>query len=304
MAMFHSKSSFLKAAAKGDDAEVRHCLAHKIPGAFSIDSQDEKGLTALNLAARAGHAHIITLLLAKGADANIPAHDGVTPLMAAMEAGKPAAALLLAKGGASPDTHNADYVYPLHLAAFGGELDIVKALVAAKADLDAVIRTNGRTPLHWAVEKEMGSVVEFLVKEGARTDIADKAGRTAIDLARTRPHMLKLLQKSAAAPAPAALGAESTEHWTLAGKNRVALHGAYPDLGRKITEIFNFESRERTVITENLKTGVETLSPPESFDRINEDALRRALAEFRKLGGTADDNVVSGNKGAKNGFRL
>jgi ankyrin repeat protein len=302
--MFHSKSSFLKAAARGDDVEVNYCLQRKVPGAFSIDTQDEAGLTALNLAARAGHSSIIKMLLAKGADPNIPSRDGVPPLMAAMEAGKSLAALALVKGGASPDAHNADYVYAIHLAAFSGDLDVVKALAEAKADLNAVIRTNGRTALHWAVEKDMGSVVEFLVKEGARTDIADKAGRTAVDLARTKPHMLKLLQKSVSA-VPASVGAEAVEHWTLAGKNRVAHHGTYPDIGRKITEIFNFESRERTVITENLKTGAETLSPPESFDRINEEALRNALAEFRKLGGSANDAVVSsGNKGSKNGFRL
>ena len=302
MALFHNKSSFLKAAAAGDADEIRYCLATKVPHSFSIDAQDDKGRTALMLAAQAGNAEIIRLLAKKGADANIPSRDNVAPLMAAMEANKPAAALALIAAGARPDAHNPDYVYALHLASFAGDLDVVKALVEAKADINVSIRTNGRTALHWAIEKDMGSVVEYLAKAGARIDIADKAGRTALDLSRSKPHLLKLLQKNAA-PSPAAAG-EAAEHWSLAGKSRVAHHGTYPDIARKITEIFNFESRERTVITENLKTGAETLSPPESFDRINEEALQKALGEFRRLGGEADDSAIAGAKGAKKAFRL
>ena len=302
MPLFHNKNSFLKAAATGDTNEIRFCLANRVPHGFSIDVQDDKGQTALMLAAKAGDARIIRLLVNRGADPNIPSRDNLAPLMAAMEANKPAAALALLAGGARPDAHNADYVYPVHLASFAGDLDVVKALVEAKADINVTIRTNGRTALHWAVEKDMGSVVEVLARAGARTDIADKAGRTAIDLARAKPHMLKLLQKNGAA-SPASAG-EAAEHWSLAGKNRVAHHGNYPDIGRRITEIFNFESRERTVITENLKTGAETLSPPESFDRINEEALHKALGEFRALGGEADDSVLAGAKGAKKAFRL
>ena len=302
MAIFHNAKNFLKAAATGDAAEIRHCLATCVSRKFSIDIQDDKGVTALGHAARLGDTTIVRLLLDRGADPNLASHDGVTPLMAAMEASKSRVAIQLIADHAKPDTHNPDYVYPLHLAAFAGDLDVVKALVGAQADLNVVIRTNGRTPLHWAIEKDMGGVVEYLAAAGARTDIADKTGRTALDMAKTRPHLLKMLQKTAA-PA-AANTADAGEHWSMAGKNRVAHNGTYPDIGRKVTEIFNFEARERTVIIENLKTGAETLSPPESFDRINESALRTALAEFRRLGGDADDSVVTGNKGSKNAFKL
>lgn len=272
MGFFHNKKTFLKAAKTGDLDEIQHCLAYCVPDKFDIDVQDATGATALLIAAQEGKTEISLALIRRGAKA---------------------------------DAHNADYVYPLHYAAFNGDLDVIKALVGAKADIDAVIRTNNRTALHWAVEKEMGSVIEFLVKAGARTDISDKSGRTALDLAKGKPHLLKLFQ-GAAAPAsiPAAVDAGAQEQWTLIGKNRIAHHGAYPEIGRKITEIFNFESRERTVITENLKTGAETLSPPESFDALNENALRKALAEFRAAGGTADDDFVMGNKAGKKSFRL
>lgn len=272
MGFFHNKKTFLKAAKTGDLEEINHCIAFCIPAKFDIDVTDESGVTAL--------------------------------LIAAYE-GKSAVAMALIEAGAKVDAHNADYVYPLHYAAFHGDLDVVKALINAQADINAVIRTNNRTALHWAVDKEMGSVIEFLVKSGARTDIADKGGRTAIDLAKGKPHLLKLFPGvPASAPSPAAADSGATEKWTLIGKTRIAHHGAYPEIGRKITEIFNFESRERIVIAENLKTGAETLTPPESFDNLSEDALRKALSEFRAAGGTAEDDFVMGGKTGKRSFRL
>ncbi len=313
MPLFHSKKSFLNAARTGDADEIRHCLTYYIPRKFGIDVQDDKGLTALHIAATKGDVRIIQMLIGFGADPNIPSREGQTPLMAAMDEKKPNAALALIEGGAKPNTHSPEYIYPIHLAAFAGDLDVVKALIAAQADLDAIIRTNGRTALHWAVEKEMTSTVDCLIKAGARTDIADKAGKTAVDLAKAKPHVLKLLQKGAPSPAPAVTpavasapsSAETSESWSLVGKNRVALNGLYPGIGRKVTEIFNFEARERTVVSENLKTGAETLAPPESFDRINEEALRKALAEFQRLGGEADEAyVLGGGKRPKSAFNL
>jgi hypothetical protein len=304
MPLFHNKKTFLKAAQTGNTEEIWHCIVFKIPDSFSINVQDEKGMSAVHHAARAGNTEMLNMLLRRVADPNLADKDGVTPLMMAVQDGKSAAAVMLIANGANPDTHSSDYVYPLHLAAFAGDLDVVNALVGAHADLNVIIRTNGRTALHWAVEKEMSAVIDVLIKAGARTDIADKNGRTAIDLAKGKPHVLKLLRPEAerAVPAAAPTGNDS-EGWSLAGRTRVAHHGTYPDIGRKITEIFNFESRERTVIAENLKTGAETLTAPESFDTIAEDALRKAFAEFKRLGGEAEEGFVMGGKGKK-GFRL
>jgi hypothetical protein len=55
-------------------------------------------------------------------------------------------------------------------------------------------------------------------------------------------------------------------------------------LGRKITEIFNFESRERLIITENLKPGAETLGQPEKFETLGEAVITRAEAARNQLG--------------------
>jgi uncharacterized protein len=303
MSWFHSKKSFLKAARENDMGEVTHCLAYCIPFKFGIDVQDAQGLTALNHAARLGNAAMVRALLENGADPEITDNEGVTPLMAAAQNARSQAALALVASGAKPDTHNAEYVYPLHLAAFSGDLDLVRALAEAQADINATILTNGRTALHWAVDKDHGRVIEYLLEKGARADVADKAGKTAPELARTKglPHLVKLFQSAAPQPAAAVAPAEG---WVRSGASRLSYTGTYPEIGRKLTEIFNFESRERIVISENLKTGAETLAPPESFDTLSEEALRRALAEFRRLGGTADDAFVLGGKAIKKSLQL
>jgi len=63
-------------------------------------------------------------------------------------------------------------------------------------------------------------------------------------------------------------------------------------LERKLTEIFNFESRDRMVVFENLKNGAEKIMPLESFDALPEETLRKVFLKFTQLGGKADEGMV------------
>ena len=78
----------------------------------------------------------------------------------------------------------------------------------------------------------------------------------------------------------------------MMGEAQVARVGVYPALARRLTHIFNFESRERLIITENLKTGAESVTNPEKFDALEEGHLAKALAAFRELGGKVEDSAV------------
>jgi hypothetical protein len=71
-------------------------------------------------------------------------------------------------GGASIDSADANNWHPLHEAARGGHLEVVKKLVDAGADLGATTFQGG-TPLWWAREThgEANEVVEFLRNIGA-----------------------------------------------------------------------------------------------------------------------------------------
>lgn len=95
------------------------------------------------------------------------------------------------------------------------------------------------------------------------------------------------LSSPQATPAAAAVN-DNGETWALMGTTSVARVTSSPVINRKLTEIFNFESRERVQITENLKTGVETIGRPEKFDSLAPATIRRAEEMMKSLseGGT------------------
>ncbi len=69
---------------------------------------DERGATALQLAAAANNAEAIRLLIRSGADANLPDDQKRTPLMFAAERADAAIVLALLDAGASPATRDRD----------------------------------------------------------------------------------------------------------------------------------------------------------------------------------------------------
>lgn len=191
----------------------------------------------------------------------------------------------------------------LHVAAANGHLKAVEFLLSE--GLDASLRDGaGQTPLHKAAQGGHAAIVEKLLAAGERADVEDNQKMTALSWARQKDsvpvvRMLEEAEKSLLAQGANALTAtvnvvpaSEEETWVRMGDHQVARVGVYPALGRRLTEIFNFESRERMVISENLKTGAENVTPPASFDALNEAALRKALDAFRALGGTAADSAV------------
>ncbi|MBL8032729.1 MAG: ankyrin repeat domain-containing protein, partial [Leptospiraceae bacterium] len=61
---------------------------------------------------------------------------------------------------------------PLHAAAQLGHMDIAKALIAKKADLNAK-DNSGNTPLHYAVSNGRPNMVAFLTKSKANVNAAN-----------------------------------------------------------------------------------------------------------------------------------
>ena len=313
MAFISSQKSFWKAAKTGDMRELEYCLTYNI-GNFDKDRQDSAGNTALALAAAAGQLPALARLIQDGCALDTQNTEAKGALQLAVENKHTAAALMLIAAGANVNVHDANYFYPLHAAATNGDIDVVKALLEKKAELDVQTLAKGRTPLHCAIENEFAPVLRALLSAGANPDIASKEGKTPRDVANeiNKPHLRDLF---APQPLPAAnqnapvltlqtVQDDTSESWTRSGANRLTHSGTYPELNRRITEIFNFETRERTVIAENLKTGADTLTPPESFDTVSEDALRKALKEFTAQGGTADEAFVMGTRKPKRDITL
>ncbi|CAH8318254.1 unnamed protein product [Eruca vesicaria subsp. sativa] len=70
---------------------------------------------------------------------------------------------------------------PLHWAIDRGHLEIAKLLVDKKADVNAK-DNEGQTPLHYAVVCDREAIAEFLVKQKANTASKDDDGNSPLDL--------------------------------------------------------------------------------------------------------------------------
>ena len=116
-----------------------------------------EGATPFLRAAAAGDLPTLRLLLAYGADPNIPTLDGVTPLAAASGIGY--------MGGHSKEWSRSQRV------------ETVRFLLNLGLDVNAPDRVS-RTPLHGAAALGYGEVVQLLVDAGGRLDAKDKGGST------------------------------------------------------------------------------------------------------------------------------
>ena len=122
------------------------------------------GTTPLIRAAKAGDVESVALLLKFKADADLPNSLGITPFMAAAGV-----------GSTTIDIR----------ARFRNEqrgIETAKLLRAAGANLNAV-RDNGQGALHGAALWGWNSFVGYMAEAGARLDIRDQAGATALDVA-------------------------------------------------------------------------------------------------------------------------
>jgi ankyrin repeat protein len=127
------------------------------------------GSTPLYRAVRAVDLASVKLLVEAGANPSLAIKDGSTPLMAAAGLGAP-------RGGDEEVTEAGDRNDPV---------DVMKVLVEKGADVNAANDT-GMTPMHYAVQRGVDRIIEYLASKGARFDTKNKQGRSPADLARGR----------------------------------------------------------------------------------------------------------------------
>ena len=158
-----AETVLMKAARDGNLGAVKALVEH---GAEVNVKENFRGQTAVMWAAAEGHAGIVSLLAAHGADLNLRSYDR-DPTLPKMEAGTPNAPI--ARGGLTA----------LLFAARQGETDAVKALLDAKADINAV-DSDGNNALTLAILNTHYDLTQMLIDRGADVNIAAKNGRTAL----------------------------------------------------------------------------------------------------------------------------
>jgi ankyrin repeat protein len=148
------------AAYNGDADEIECILAMPC----DIDAKDSHGITALMYAAIQGHSEAIQRLIDHKAALEIQSPQRYTALMYAVRGGHLGAVQALLRSKADPDVHGnyESFDTPLIIAAERGYFLIVRALVAAGANVGLYGGHAGRTAECVARHEGHHEISEFL----------------------------------------------------------------------------------------------------------------------------------------------
>ena len=171
----------LVAAAKRGDLDQVKLLVEKKgidinrPGPY-------KDRTALMMAAKKGHIHVVKYLVDHGADVNQADEEGETALLMAIvsrEGHRTAIITYLLNHGADVNHAGDSGHTALHLVSFDGTVDQAQMLVDRGADVNHK-DTWGKTPLQNAVSVRSIDMIHYLVEHGADVRTIDKDGNTVL----------------------------------------------------------------------------------------------------------------------------
>jgi len=176
-----------------------------------VDATDERGFTALHVAAANRQLGAAQTLIGLRAKVNVKAENGQTPLHAAARNSDTTMATLLITNRALVDARDnlgqtplmvvlqsASAAAPPAAATGSSPEDLKEALVRARADalarsqamVDLLLRSGadinvieprtGKTPLHIAADLGQTALVKELLRRGARVDAPDVLGETPL----------------------------------------------------------------------------------------------------------------------------
>lgn len=153
----YGKTVLMHAASRGDLDAVKFCLR----AGAGVDARDDEGSSPISYGCGSASPDVIKVLLAAGAGVNSRDKYGGTPLYYASHAGDARMVETLLAAGAAVNAQNRDGQTPLMAAADGYEPTAQSVLVA-----------------------------KILRDHGARDDLKDRYGLTALAHAKRRGHKL------------------------------------------------------------------------------------------------------------------
>ena len=173
-----------------------------INGNVNLDYQDQKGITALQIAVSEAHIDIVELLLNNGANPDIIADvpdDNIDYLLNSEDCNELSDASILGK--LIDELQGLGAASALHIAVKNKQPEMVKLLLSYNANSN-ILDPGKCTPLHWAAARGLVEIVELLLLAGADPDIQDLAKSTALHEAVRKENIaiIELLLKHNADP--------------------------------------------------------------------------------------------------------
>ena len=168
-----------QAAENGNLPEVNHLLSvHGI----NVDVKNSSGNTPLHRAADDGHVHVVSVLLAAGAEVDARNDDGETPMVEGASGGYVSVVPVLLAAGADVNAKDNNGKTSLHrVADEDGRIPVISVLIAAGADVNAKDNAD-RAPLHYAIYGNGARVpvISILLAAGADVNAKDNDGKTPL----------------------------------------------------------------------------------------------------------------------------
>lgn len=148
-----------------------------------VDALDEKGRTALHLAAASGQLEFVKALLEAGADVNSCGGDRATPLLLAATNGHAAVVAVLMAHGGNPRALDNNGVEPIEMASRVGRLSVVEALIRhplafEKRNMDQAHPLTESLCL--AARHGHEAIVKTLLDEGVPASALDRSDMNAL----------------------------------------------------------------------------------------------------------------------------
>lgn len=216
-----------------------------------------------------GRPEMVAELLALKADPNIKmGYRETTPMSAAVKKGDAAIVqMMLAAGGkaeAKTDTGLSLFTYAVAVRNDA----VADMLLAAGAKPDTG-KDGEATALFYAARNGDEKRVRQLLDLGARTYLCDRDGRSVLDVATAHEKFAvrDMIQAHIDAQVPA---------WQAAGDKQVAHVSILRKQGYRLTEVFNFETREATLVTHNFETGLDSTVVRDFADIKNKARISEA----------------------------
>jgi ankyrin repeat protein len=191
---FAATSPLIDAVKRDDKAAVSALLKQK----SDVNAVELDGTTALMWAARANNTALTEQLLKAGADAKVSNRYGLNAMYFAALNGNGSMLDRLMAAGADANSVSTEGETALMTAARSGSVEAVQALLKHGATVDAKEEWHGQTALMWAVAQKHADVVKVLI--AAKADVNARSAENKWERQITKEPREKWLPPGALSP--------------------------------------------------------------------------------------------------------